>query len=120
MRGMRRAPIQSLPPVLLIGAFLLPVAVMATTLPEKPRRLGLCTACHAENGRAIAADAPHLDGQRAFYLAEQLRQYRDGRRKAPAMNTIAGSLGEADIEALSSWFAAQGDCARDEGGLASP
>jgi len=113
MRGMRTSlsALRGLPVLL---ALLASAPALASDTMEKPRRLGLCTACHAQNGRAIAADAPHLDGQRETYLAEQLRQFRDGRRKAAAMNAIAGSLGDADIEALARWFASQDRCEKSD------
>ncbi|HEY4091851.1 MAG TPA: c-type cytochrome [Luteibacter sp.] len=75
--------------------------------PAKPARLGMCAACHGENGVAPAADAPNLAGQKAIYLREALHQYRDGRRDAPVMRAMAGPLSEADIDQLAQWYAAQ-------------
>jgi len=80
--------------------------------PERPARLGLCTACHGENGVGTAAGAPNLGGQRRGYLVQQLSNYRDGSRSGGPMNALAGSLSDADIEALADWYAAQGECGR--------
>jgi hypothetical protein len=34
-------------------------------------------------------DAPHIAGQNAFYLREQLLKYHSGQRVHPAMNVVA-------------------------------
>ena len=75
--------------------------------PAKPVRLGMCAACHGENGVAINADAPNLAGQKAVYLRAALHQYRDGHRDNPIMRAMAGPLSDADIDQLSQWYSAQ-------------
>ena len=89
----------------------LPALLFATTAvaspPPKPARLGLCAACHGENGVATAAGIPHLAAQDREYLAAALRQYRNGDRTATPMRTAAGALSDADIDALAAWYAAQ-------------
>ena len=82
-------------------------ATAASALPPKPARLGLCAACHGENGIATAAGIPHLAAQDRDYLATALRQYRSGDRSATPMRAAAGALSDADIEALAAWYAAQ-------------
>ena len=86
---------------------LLTAAISHGQAPPKPARLGLCAACHGENGIATAPGIPHLAAQERAYLAAALRQYRNGERPAQAMRTIAGSLSDADIDALAAWYAAQ-------------
>ena len=49
---------------------------------------------------------PHLAGQPAGYLVQQLRAYRSGARKHEVMSVMAKPLSDADIDALSAWFAA--------------
>ena len=73
----------------------------------KPARLGLCAACHGETGIAQIPGAPHLAGQKADYLREALRQYRDGRRKAPIMQAAIGPVSEADLDELARWYSEQ-------------
>jgi cytochrome c553 len=84
-----------------------PVAVPAPTALEKPAQLGLCVACHGENGTARQPGTPHLGGQDEAYLALALNAYRDGSRKAAAMNAISNALQPDDIEALARWYASQ-------------
>lgn len=76
--------------------------------PARPVQLGLCSACHGEDGRGRSAGIPHLAGQDETYLIEALRQYRSGARSAAAMRAVSGSLLDRDIEALSRWYANQG------------
>lgn len=75
--------------------------------PQKPARLGLCAACHGDNGIATAKGIPNLAAQDRDYLIAALRQYRSGERAAPAMRAASGALSDADIAALAEWYAAQ-------------
>ena len=75
--------------------------------PDKPARLGLCAACHGEDGVGRIPGAPNLAGQKLDYLREALRQYRDGRRKAPIMQAAIGPVSEADLDELARWYSQQ-------------
>jgi len=90
---------------LALSALFFAAASQAQT-PAKPR-LGLCAACHGENGVATAPGTPNLAAQNREYLVAALRQYRAGERTAQAMRAVAGSLSDADIDALAAWYAAQ-------------
>lgn len=112
-------------PVLLLVALLGVSTVLAQTSPPagsprlaarpapppvamaKPAQLGLCVACHGENGVARQPGTPHLGGQDEAYLVLSLNAYRDGSRKAAAMNAISNALQPDDIEALARWYASQ-------------
>jgi cytochrome c553 len=96
---------------LALPALLAAASARADALP-KPARLGLCAACHGENGIATLPGIPHLAAQNQTYLAAALRQYRSGERPAQAMRTVSGSLSDADIDALAAWYAAQPGAAR--------
>jgi cytochrome c553 len=86
---------------------MLSAAVAHAEAPPKPVRLGLCAACHGESGIATAPGIPRLAEQDREYLVAALRQYRSGERTAQAMRTVSGSLSDADIDALATWYAAQ-------------
>jgi len=79
--------------------------------PAKPARLGLCAACHGEDGMARVPGAPNLAGQKLDYLREALRQYRDGRRDIPVMRAATGPLSDAELDQLAQWFSAQNPAA---------
>ena len=53
---------------------------------------------------ATLPNAPHLAGQQAIYLSEQLKNYRNGKRQSEVMNMIAKPLTDADIAQLAAWY----------------
>ena len=79
----------------------------ATPSAPAPAKLGLCEACHGEDGRSRTPAAPHIGGQQEAYLIWALTQYREGRREGDVMSSVAGTLSRADIEALAAWYARQ-------------
>ncbi len=92
-----------MPLSLLLGAVLL----TASPPPARPAKLGLCVACHGENGIAVTPDAPHLAAQREAYLVAALTAYRSGTRRHAAMQAVAGALGPRDIADTARWYATQ-------------
>lgn len=64
-----------------------------------------CAVCHGQNGISMVPNAPHLAGQPALYVEDQLRSYRSGKRAHEVMSLIAKPLSDADIEDLAAWFA---------------
>jgi cytochrome c553 len=67
----------------------------------------VCAACHGANGVSVSDAIPHLAGQRAAYLIEQLQAFKDGTRKSDIMNAIAPQLSQDDIVDVAAHFAAQ-------------
>ena len=65
-----------------------------------------CALCHGPSGVASLPNAPHLAGQQAIYLSEQLRTYRSGKRQNEVMNMIAKPLTDLEIAQLAAWFSA--------------
>ncbi len=65
----------------------------------------MCAACHGVSGIGTMPDTPNLAGQPSTYLAEQLKQFRSGKRSHEVMNLIAKPLTDADIAELADWFA---------------
>ena len=92
--------------LLLLSSLLIATTVSAEP-PSRPAQLGLCSACHGEQGQASVAGIPHLAGQDETYLALALRQYRSGARDVSAMRAVSGALQDRDIAALAAWYAAQ-------------
>lgn len=64
-----------------------------------------CAVCHGPLGVASQPDTPHLAGQPASYLVQQLRAFRSGSRKHEVMAVIAKPLTDDDIDKLAAWFA---------------
>jgi cytochrome c553 len=68
-------------------------------------KAGACATCHGNDGLSVQPNAPHLAGQPAVYVAEQLRLYRSGKRAHEVMSVVAKPLSDADIDDLAAWFA---------------
>lgn len=64
-----------------------------------------CIMCHGEKGISTMAGTPSLAGQPDLYLANQLRDFREGKRHNEVMNVIAKPLSDADIDNVSAYFA---------------
>lgn len=110
-------------PTLILGLVLAPLAACAdgdTPVPAaavaataaagpvaRPAKLGLCMACHGDDGTSRTPGTPHLGGQDRLYLERALGDYRSGKRQHVPMTSLANSLQPADIEALAAWYAAQ-------------
>lgn len=84
--------------------------------PPRPAQLGLCAACHGEDGHARIPGAPNLAGQSPAYLLQALRAYRSGQRKVPVMRAAAGPLTDKNMQALARWYAAQSPCKPPQAG----
>jgi cytochrome c553 len=88
-------------------------ALAATALPARAadaqagrvRAAQACAVCHGPLGIAAAPDAPNLAGQPAFYVASQLRAYRNGSRRHEVMAVISRTLTDDDISNLAAWYA---------------
>ena len=81
----------------------------AVSVAGRPVKLGLCAGCHGETGKAVLADYPNLAGQNQRYLANSLRAYKTGERQNSAMRAMVGTLTDAEIEALASYYANAGE-----------
>ncbi len=74
------------------------------------QKVQACGACHGEKGaKPIMPEYPILAGQHGDYLAQALRDYRDGRREHAIMSlqVKAQQLTDSDIEALAGYFSQQ-------------
>ena len=68
-----------------------------------------CARCHADAGSDPEDDAGILAGQWKPYLVRALTDFREGRREQPAtMEREVAGLSDADIQALSAYYASQG------------
>lgn len=68
-----------------------------------------CARCHSEGGSVAADDAGILAGQWKPYLERALTDFREGRREQPAtMEREVKALSDADIQALTAYYASQG------------
>jgi len=70
----------------------------------KARAATACAVCHGPVGLSMQPNVPHLAGQPLFYLTEQLRNYRSGKRANEVMSVIAKPLTDAEIDNLALWY----------------
>lgn len=99
-------------------AVLSPGALAADAAAGKARAESVCAACHGANGVSVSDNIPNLAAQRAAYLANQLKAFKDGSRKNLMMNAIAAQLGAEDIDDLAAHYAGQpGPAAGAKSGL---
>jgi cytochrome c553 len=67
-----------------------------------------CFACHGPGGNgAINPSWPKLAGQHSSYIAEQLAEFKAGKRKNPVMLGQAATLSDEDMKNLGAYFASQ-------------
>jgi cytochrome c553 len=64
-----------------------------------------CALCHGPEGESASAIYPRLAAQHPEYIAKQLRDFRDGRRKSDAMAEMVKDLTDDEIGALAAFFA---------------
>jgi cytochrome c553 len=67
----------------------------------------VCVACHGPNGNSPTPQFPILAGQTARYLYLQLRDFKEGRREAAAMQPFVQNLSREDMLDLAAFFASQ-------------
>jgi cytochrome c553 len=71
------------------------------------RAESVCSQCHGLKTPPKGSIFLPLAGRDASYLKLALQQYRDKTRKSDIMNAIAGSLSDADIEDVMTYYSKQ-------------
>ena len=66
-----------------------------------PAAAAACMACH---DNAALPSEPFLHGQKTAYLTEQIKAFRDGKRKNAVMEAMTKPLSDADITAIAEHF----------------
>ena len=99
-----RTAVSSVLAGLFVAAALAPVGAAAADPAAGRAKAASCVVCHGQHGYSTLPNAPHLAGQPAVYLEEQLKNYRSGKRPHEVMNLIAKPLSDADIENLAAWY----------------
>jgi len=68
---------------------------------------GVCAGCHGLTGMSPNDAWPNLAGQGYAYLVNQLKAYRDDRRRDPMMDTVTKRLSDQDIKDLAAYYSIQ-------------
>ncbi|MEP3046512.1 MAG: c-type cytochrome [Roseibium sp.] len=69
------------------------------------KKAGTCRTCHGLDGLAKIPIAPHIGGEPAQYIANQLTAFRNGERVHEMMSVVAKVLDDQAIADLAAWYA---------------
>ena len=67
-------------------------------------KAAVCQACHGANGNSANGQWPSLAGIGADYIAEQLQNFKAGKRNNPIMMPLAAALSPQDMADLGAYF----------------
>lgn len=67
----------------------------------------VCAACHTADGSRGSPANPILQGQHPEYLAKQLAEFKDGKRKNAIMQGMATPLSEEDMKNVAAFYASK-------------
>lgn len=82
--------------------------IRAQSAPDNVRYLASnCANCHGTNGATDVPGAFQLAGQKADYIIEQLRAFKDGKKSATIMHQIAKGYTDEQVLALANYFSKQ-------------
>jgi cytochrome c553 len=86
------------------GAIVNTSALPAGSVEAGATKAATCQACHGANGNSTNAEWPSLAGIGALYIAEQLKNFKDGKRANPVMMPMASTLTADDMLDLGLYF----------------
>jgi cytochrome c553 len=95
--------------VWLFAATISGVIISGSALPAGNPEAGatkstVCAACHGGNGNSTNPDYPSLAGLGADYIAEQLKNFKEGKRANPIMMPMTTSLTPDDMADIGAYF----------------
>ncbi len=74
------------------GAIVSNSALPAGSVEAGATKAVVCQACHGANGNSANPDWPSLAGIGADYIADQLKNFKDGKRNKPVMMPNVSNL----------------------------
>ena len=92
---------------MIAATFLAAPPAMAGDVAAGKAKSMICAACHGATGVSTNPIWPNLAGQKEFYLAKQIKAFRDGTRKDPTMAPMVAGLSDDDIANLEAYYSAQ-------------
>ena len=81
------------------------IATAAGDAAAGKKKTSMCAGCHGAKGISMAPVNPNLAGQKAMYLANQLKAFRSGDRKNATMNPMSKNLSDEDIANIAAYYA---------------
>lgn len=83
------------------------VAVPALAADDIESRVGICAACHGQNGEPVNAGTPIIWGQQANYLYKELHDFHSGDRPNAVMSPLVKPFSLDDLRSVADYFAAK-------------
>lgn len=74
---------------------------------EFAAKLGVCVACHGNNGVPKGGNIPIIYGQQENYVAKQLHDFHTGERNFEIMKWMSETLTDAELSATAAYIAKQ-------------
>jgi cytochrome c553 len=88
----------------LSGAIVSISAFSASSIEAGAAKAVVCQACHGANGNSSNPEWPSLAGIGADYIADQLKNFKEGKRQNPVMMPMAMPLTPDDMTNLGAYF----------------
>ncbi len=79
-------------------------AALPASIEAGAAKAVVCQACHGANGNSANPDWPSLAGLGADYIADQLKNFKEGKRNNPVMMPMAMPLSAEDMANLGAYF----------------
>jgi cytochrome c553 len=86
------------------GAIVSNSALPAASVEAGASKAVVCQACHGANGNSANPEWPSLAGIGADYIAEQLKNFKEGKRTNPVMMPNVANLSADDMADLGAYF----------------
>jgi cytochrome c553 len=86
------------------GTLVTTSALPAPSIEAGATKAATCQACHGANGNSTNTDWPSLAGIGAGYIAEQLNNFKTGKRSSPVMMPMSANLTADDMADLGMYF----------------
>lgn len=84
-----------------------PVAPASGDAKAGQTKAAACGACHGPDGNSPSDAFPKLAGQHASYAVDQLKAFKEGKRKDPMMSGQAVPLSDQDMLDVAAFFSTQ-------------
>jgi cytochrome c553 len=86
------------------GSLITSSALPAPSVEAGAAKAATCQACHGANGNSSNPEWPSLAGLGADYIAEQLNNFKTGKRASPVMMPMTVNLTSNDMADLGLYF----------------
>jgi cytochrome c553 len=86
------------------GTLVASSALPAPSVEAGATKAATCQACHGANGNSTNPEWPSLAGIGASYIAEQLNNFKTGKRASPVMMPMSSNLTADDMADLGAYF----------------